>query len=102
MWNRRGIPAATGWTTTVFSGLSWETAEPEELLAALRATYEPLLDGLASYLLLPLPGWSVGDGGHDHWVRGPRGTLARRLVDELMLTGGKVERAKGGSLWRRL
>jgi hypothetical protein len=84
------------------AGFSWETVEPEELLTALRATYEPLLDGLASYLLLPLPGWSAADGGRDHWVRGPRGTLARRLVDELMLTGRTVERAKGGSLWRRL
>jgi hypothetical protein len=82
---------------------NWETAEAEELLAALRATYEPLLDGLASYLLLSLPGWSASDDARDHWVRGPRGTLARRLVDELMLTGGTAERgAKGGSRWRRL
>ncbi len=29
------------------AGFGWDTSEPEELLAALRATYEPLLDGLA-------------------------------------------------------
>jgi hypothetical protein len=85
------------------AGFNWETAKAEELLAALRATYEPLLDGLASYLLLSLPGWSASVDARDHWVRGPRGTLAQRLVDELMLTGGTSERgAKGGSRWRRL
>jgi hypothetical protein len=85
------------------AGFSWETLDAEELLAALRATYEPLLDGLASYLLLPLPGWSVSGGARDHWVRGPRGTLARRLVEELMLTGGMLEeRGQGKPLWRRL
>ena len=43
------------------AGFRWETAEAEELLAALRATYEPLLDGLASYLLLSLPEWMGRD-----------------------------------------
>ena len=85
------------------AGFNWETAEAEELLAALRATYEPLLHGLASYLLLSLPGWSASEDARDHWVRGPRGTLARRLVNELMLTGETAEReSKGGSRWRRL
>lgn len=87
----------------VQAGFSWETLDAEELLGALRATYEPLLDGLASYLLLTLPGWSVSEGARDHWERGPRGMLARRLVEELMLTGGTSERgAEGRSLWRRL
>jgi hypothetical protein len=44
-------------------------SDTEELLAALRATHEPLLDGLASYLLLPLLGWSVSGEARDHWVR---------------------------------
>ena len=85
------------------AGFSWSTPEAEELLAALRATYEPLLDGLTTHLLLPLQGWSAGDAARDHWVRGPRGTLARRLVDELMLTDVKVARGtEAGSRWRRL
>jgi hypothetical protein len=85
------------------AGFTWETLDAEELLAALRATYEPLLDGLAAYLLLPLPGWSVSGEARDHGVRGPRGTLARRLVEELMVTGGALEEgAKGRPLWRRL
>src|SRR5438445_3808764 len=41
------------------AGFEWNTPDAEELLVALRATYEPLLDGLASYLLLPLQGWSA-------------------------------------------
>jgi Ion channel len=85
------------------SGFSWETAEVEELLAALRATYEPLLDGLASHLLLSLPEWGVHDDPRDHWARGPRGTLARRLVDEVLLAGTAGDRDAGGhSRWRRL
>jgi hypothetical protein len=85
------------------AGFEWETAEAEELLAALRATYEPLLDGLASYLLLRLPEWMADDPHRDHWERGPRGTLARHLVDELMLTGGATEQgAEDSSRWRRL
>jgi hypothetical protein len=40
----------------VKTGLNWKGgSESEETLAALRATYEPLLDGLASALLLSLP-----------------------------------------------
>jgi hypothetical protein len=85
------------------AGFSWETSEAEELLAALRATYEPLLDGLAAYLLLPLPGWMAEDADRDHWQRGPRGTLARRLVDELMQSGAIIEsESETGSRWRRL
>jgi Ion channel len=86
------------------AGFTWETAEAEELLAALRATYEPLLDGLASYLLLPLPSWVVDEEVPDHWARGPRGTLAQRLVDEvLMLADTTVAHDRAGQpRWRRL
>jgi hypothetical protein len=88
------------------AGFKWNTPDPEELLAALRATYEPLLDGLASYLLLPVQGLSAVDTARDHWVRGPRGTLARRLVDELsepITAGRSAERAiQKDTRWRRL
>ena len=88
------------------AGFKWNTADAEELLAALRATYEPLLDALAFYLILPLQGWSAGDTAKDHWARGPRGTLAQRLVDELsqpMAVGGSSDRAiDKDTRWRRL
>jgi hypothetical protein len=90
----------------VEAGFTWSTSEAEELLAALRATYEPLLDGLASYLVLPLQGWSTSDAARDHWARGPRGTLARRLIEELsepMPTEGTARQGAGEeSRWRRL
>jgi hypothetical protein len=78
----------------------------EEILAALRATYEPLLDGLAVYLMLPLPNWSASGGARDHWTRGPRGTLARRLVEELSEQDGGDVRTdtafSNANRWRRL
>jgi hypothetical protein len=65
------------------AGLRWRSAtNAEETLAALRATYEPLLDGLAMALLLPLPGW-IATKEADHWQRGHRGLIASRLVEEL-------------------
>jgi Ion channel len=85
------------------AGFAWENPEAEELLAALRATYEPLLDGLSTYLLLPLPGWMPDEDHRDHWERGPRGTLARRLVDELTAAGGAREHeSEPRTRWRRL
>ncbi|MEA2741308.1 MAG: hypothetical protein QOH05_4615 [Acetobacteraceae bacterium] len=68
----------------VQSGLNWNGGpETEETLAALRATYEPLLDGLASALLLPLPTWVATADAADHWQRGHRGLIASRLVEQL-------------------
>ena len=53
------------------------------MLAALRATYEPMMDGLSSHLLLPLQGWTAQERLVDHWASGPPGLLAQRLVEEL-------------------
>ncbi|HEX3126636.1 MAG TPA: hypothetical protein VH394_04845, partial [Thermoanaerobaculia bacterium] len=58
------------------AGVRWTPAtNADEILAALRATYEPLLDGLAKALLLPLPGWIATEEA-DHWQRGHRGRIA--------------------------
>ncbi|MGD0108597.1 MAG: potassium channel family protein [Rhodopila sp.] len=66
------------------AGIKWnESVHVEETLAALRATYEPLLDGLASALLLPLPTWIARQDAADHWRRGHRGLIASRLIEEL-------------------
>ncbi len=66
------------------AGLKWRGgANAEETLAALRATYEPLLDGLGSALVLSLPGWLPADDAADHWEGGHRGPIASRLIEQL-------------------
>ncbi len=66
------------------AGLTWRGGQDtEETLAALRATYEPLLDGLAARLLLRLPEWIADADAIDHWQRGHRGLIASRLVEQL-------------------
>jgi Ion channel len=71
-------------TMLLQAGINWQQ-EPntEETLAALRATYEPLLDGLANALLLALPGWIAAADATDHWQRGHRGLIASRLIEQL-------------------
>ena len=84
--------------------LAWDGDEHAgETLAALRATYEPLLDGLARKLLLPLPGWIPEEGAIDNWQSGHRGTLAGRLVTQLSERQGDApEPAADDPLWRRM
>ena len=66
------------------AGLNWTIGpDGEQILAALRATYEPLLDGLGSVLLLPLPPWVAAGDAADHWQEGHRGLIASRLVEQL-------------------
>lgn len=85
------------------AGLIWEEEpDTETTLQALRATYEPLLDGLSRYLLLPLPGWLPEAGAADHWERGHRGMLARRLVEQLADKSTGAPAQDGASTWRRL
>ena len=75
-------------TTLLQAGLNWkQDPNTEETLAALRATYEPLLDGLAGALLLVLPGWIATAGATDHWQRGHRGLIASRLIEQLSARG---------------
>jgi Ion channel len=70
--------------TLAEAGVDWAAgAESEKLLAALRATYEPLLDGLSQHLLLPVPGWFQEEEASDHWEHGHRGLLASRLIEQL-------------------
>ena len=82
--------------------LGWTGGEAtRETLAALRATYEPLLSGLSRHLLLPLPGWIAERGAKDHWEHGHRGTITRRLLDELSDRNAPAPVIEGSG-WRRL
>jgi hypothetical protein len=38
-------------------------------LAPLRALYEPYVNALASFLLMPLPAWRGEEGTRDNWRR---------------------------------
>ena len=77
----------------------WTAApDTEPLLAALRTTYEPLLSSLSSYLLVPLPGLFPDADADDHWDQGARGTLARRLIEELAARTDPDPTP--GSVWR--
>ncbi|HEY0207011.1 MAG TPA: ion channel [Acetobacteraceae bacterium] len=87
------------------AGLAWtDNPGARDTLTALRATYEPLLDGLSHRLLLPLPGWMPEGGVVDHWARGHRGLIASRLMDELTDRSNPklVPAGRSGPLWRRL
>ncbi len=68
----------------VDAGVRWDGgAEAEETLGAVRATYEPFVMGLAEHLAIDVPGW-VMEETTDHWERGPRGIIARRLIEDLV------------------
>ncbi len=91
------------------AGLQWEGgAEAEATLAALRSTYEPLLDGLSRHLQLAIPGWLPAQGGSDHWAGGHRGLIARRLMEELgdcearSSGGADGDQSRNARLWRRV
>lgn len=78
------------------AGVNWAAGPASrDSLAALRATYEPLLDGLRRTLRLALPTWIATGDGEDHWERGHRGTLARRLIEQLSERGGDAPAAAG-------
>jgi hypothetical protein len=88
------------------SGLRWEGGDDARLaLDSLRATYEPLLDGLGRYLLLPLPGWAPTEQAADHWTEGHRGSLARFIVERLANRSELIklaDRQDHAEVWRRI
>ncbi len=65
----------------VASGFEWKGGvEVEETMRMLRTTYEPMLQGLSSYLLLPLPAW-LRDG--EVVAKDGRKSLAKRLMQRM-------------------
>ena len=89
--------------TLTGAGLGWTGAPgAQATLAALRATYEPLLDALANRLLLTLPPWSAAGTGADNWQVGHRGLIATRLVEQLSTQAAAESDGSEDRLWRRL
>jgi hypothetical protein len=87
------------------AGLNWTAGDDAKAaLHALRGTYEPLLDGLSKHLLLVLPEWMPQAGAADHWERGHRGMLARRLIQQLTDQAATApgEARAGVPLWQNL
>ncbi len=85
------------------AGLRWTTAaDAQGTLAALRATYEPLLDGLASRLMLTLPPWTSSGTRSDNWQVGHRGLIASRLIEQLSARSSNQTDASRPKLWQRL
>jgi hypothetical protein len=79
------------------ASLTWNPSdEAPGTLAAVIATYEPLMQALADYLLTPLPPFVTTREAVDHWERGPRGVIARRLIDGLAAGGLEPAPARRG------
>jgi hypothetical protein len=46
-----------------------EGAEVDAKLHRLRALYEPYMNALGTFLMMPLPGWRAHEGARDNWRR---------------------------------
>jgi hypothetical protein len=62
------------------AGLALEGPAVEARLAALRITYEPLIEALSRFLLLPVPAW-LPSATPDNWQMGAYGGSPAELVD---------------------
>jgi hypothetical protein len=58
-----------------------DPSDAAQRLAAFRNTYEPFLNGLAAYLIAPLPAWLPNENQLDNWQNSPRGKSAKQLID---------------------
>ncbi len=94
------------WMEVAFdeAGLGWEGGpDARAALQALRATYEPLVDGLAKHLLMVVPGFIPDELFSDFWARGHRGLLARRLVEQLVERPSPRDKNSDDlTLWRNI
>jgi hypothetical protein len=86
------------------AGFHFDDCDARILLHALRATYEPLVDTLATYFMLSTPDWRPTTISQDRWAAGPRGTLTRRLLEELQQPSDENRKTQPGSVsaWRRI
>jgi hypothetical protein len=85
------------------ANLKWNGGpEGEEILAGVRATYEPLLHALAVHLLIEVPTWLPPAETPDHWERGPRGIIASRLIHGLATDSKRGAQLRSGRLKDRM
>ena len=86
------------------SDLGWNSGEEaRDSLKAFRATYEPLLDGLSKYLLLPLPSFLPNAADTDNYERGHRGLIFGRLIEDPSRSDViGADMTSTGGRWRRL
>jgi hypothetical protein len=63
-----------------------DESDAEQRLAAFRNTYEPFLNGLSTYLVVPLPAWLPDENQLDNWQNSPRGKSAKQLIEALDAT----------------
>jgi hypothetical protein len=76
--------------------VSWQAgSDAEDTLAAVRATYEPFVLGLAEHLAIAIPDWIPSEETPDHWERGPRGIIARRLIESLSEKPASIAGSQG-------
>ena len=64
------------------SGLKLVESDAETRLACFRATYEPIICGLAEYLMIPLSNWALGEH-RDNWEKDRGGRVAKELVESV-------------------
>ena len=64
------------------SGLKLVESDAETRLACFRATYEPIICGLAEYLMIPLSNWVLGEH-RDNWEKDRGGRVAKELVESV-------------------
>jgi hypothetical protein len=55
------------WEFARACGLATNRPDAEARLTAIRGTYEPYLQGLSTYLFMPLPRWIPAPGAKDNW-----------------------------------
>ncbi len=63
------------------AGLEFDDEQAEAELTRFRDTYEPFVNGLASYFVLPIPAWTPVEDALDNWQNSPRGRSAKQLVE---------------------
>ena len=71
------------WAVCPTSGDASESARQQRELSGLRATYEPFVQALATYLRMPLPPWVPAEGATADWETSPTRHTAEATADPI-------------------